>query len=171
MSIPLQRKYSKAKAAGNHVVWTGNQVLPVPFTMSGLVTTDSFAFLRIQGQAVIATGFNAHFRVPSGDRDLQLSIVLADANNDIASQTRLYLNGVTFGGDKAFTPAVKMPVGSLWKVNVELICGDPEFLPQDLTVTYHLRYANGPVRTNFWASGEPNVGIGFYDINGNFVIQ
>ena len=167
----LQKSYSKAKKNGNGVVFDGSEVIPVPYTMSGLVTTDSFGFLRVQGRAVICTGMHAHFRVPSGDRLAQISVQLADANNDLVSQAKLYLNGVVLGGDAAFTPAVKMPTGSLWKLNVVVLAGDPQYLPQDLTVTYHLRYANGPVRTSFWAAGEPLAGIGFYDVGGSFVIS
>lgn len=169
--IPLQRKYSKAKAAGNHVVWTDQTLIPVPYTMSGLVTSDSFAFLRIQGQAMVCTGLHAHFRVPSGDSNLQLSLAMATAAGQVVPNTRLYLNGVVTGGDMAFTPPVILPVGSLWKIQVCVNGIDPTFFPQDLTVTYQLRYTNGPTRTNFWASGEPLTGIGFYDVNGTFVVQ
>jgi hypothetical protein len=167
----IQRKYSKAKAAGGHVVWTGDQVIPVPYTMTGSVVNDAFGFLRIQGNPVICTGIHAHFQVPSGDANLQMSVQLADANNDLVPGTQLFLNGVVLGGDLKFSPAVKMPSGSLWKLNVNIIEGDSNFYPEGLTVTYHLRYSNGPVRTNFWASGEPAIGIGFYDVNGTFVVQ
>ena len=169
--MTLQRTFSKAKANAGHIVWTGDQVIPVPYTMSGLVTTDSFAFLRIQGQAVICTGLNVHFRVPAGDSNTQIAIALADANGDVVPQTQMLLNGVLTGGDIAYQPSVIMPTGSLWKLNVSVLAGSDDYLPQDLTATYQLRYANGPVRTNFWASGEPIVGLGFYDVNGAFVVQ
>jgi len=167
----IARTYSKAKKSGGGVVWNGDQVIPVPYTMDGMVVNDSFAFLRIQGNPMVCTGFHAHFQVPSGDREMQMSVVLADANGNEMSQTRLYLNGVVMGGDKKFIPAVNMPSGSLWKLNVDVINGDKNFYPQGLTVTYQLRYSNGPARSNFWTSVEIPAGIGFYNLDGTFVVQ
>lgn len=169
--MQIQRTYSKAKAAGNHVVWTNDQIIPAPYILSGLVNQDSFAFLRVAGSAMVCRGFHAHFRVPAGDRDTQISIVLATAQNVVLPHTRLALNGVTFGGDKTFVPAVPMPVGSLWKINVEVTYGDPEFQPEDLTVTYQLQYANGQARSNTYAYGELPTGVGFFDVDGNFIVS
>jgi len=169
--IALQKRYSKAKASANRVVFTGDEVIPVPFTLPVLGTVPDFAYFRVQGRSVICTGVHVHFQVPSGDRNTKLAVVLADANNDVLSATRLRLDGVCLGGDLKYSPAIKMPTGSLWKMNVELTAGDPAYAPQGMTVTYQLRYANGPTRTSFWAAGQPLTGIGFYDINGTFVIQ
>lgn len=168
----LPKKYSKAKAAGNHVVFTGDEVLPVPYTMMGLVVDQGdFGFLRIQGRPVICTGFHAHFTVPAGDRAMKMSVVLCAADGTTFEQTRLRLDGIVEGNDIVFNPAVKMPTGSLWKLLVNVDDGDEDYWPEGLTVTYQLRYSNGFSRSNYFVTTEQVGGIGFYDIGGTFNIQ
>ena len=167
----LQRRYSKAKGVANRVVWTQDQVIPVSYLMSGLVANDSMAWLRIAGQAMVCSGIHVHFRIPPGDSNFQMQLTLADAAGNQLSQTPMLLSGIMKGADKSYSPAVKMPSGSLWQIQTQVLGGADQFLPQDMTVTYQLRYANGPVRTNMWASGEPLSGIGFYDVDGAFVVS
>lgn len=169
--MTLQRRYSKAKAIAGHVVFTQDQCFYTPFLMTGLVTTDNVAWLRIAGAAVICSGIHVHFRVPPGDQSFQMQLTLADALGNQMSQTTTLLSGIMNGADKAYLPNVKMPSGSLWQMQVAVLSGADQYLPQDMTITYQLRYANGPVRTNMWASGEPLAGIGFYDLNGIFIVS
>lgn len=167
----MNRLFSKAKANGNHVVWTGDQIIPVPFTMTGLVTSDDFAFLRISGAGVICTGINVNFRVPAGDRGYQMQLALYTADNQLIPSTVIQFNGSQLVGDMVYPGGVKMPSGSLWKMRVTILNGDDNFGPQDMTVTYQLRYANGPARTNLWAAAPTLDGIGFYTLDGTFIVQ
>jgi hypothetical protein len=165
------RRYSKAKATGNHVVFTGDMVIPVPFKMDGLVCNDTFAALRVGTSGMLLDGITLNFQVPAGDQGTKLGIVLVNASGTPVTVTQVYVTGVVAGGNYNFSPAVKLPPGSLWKLKVTVLAGDDQYLPQDMTATYQLRFANGPVRNNLWSATPTPDGIGFYNMDVTFTVQ
>lgn len=169
--MSLQRKHSKTVAAANRVVWTGREVLPVAYTLNGLVTDGAeLGIFRVTGRPLYCNGFTAFFQTPSADRYVNCSVEMQTGSGVAVPGGLLRLNGVTAGGEKQFK-AVPMPSGSLWKMVVRSAAVNVEDLPQGLTVTYQLRYANGPVRTDFWTNGLVSEGIGFWQIDDNFVVE
>lgn len=169
--MSLERKYSKAVGAANRVVWTGREVIPVPFQLSGLVSDGAeFGVLRVAGKAMYCSGFTAYFQAPAADRLCRVSVEMQTGSGATVPRSVLNVNGVTMGGEIQFQPHLPMPVGSIWKLYVRTEAEDPAGLPQGLVVTYQLRYANGPIRTDFWNNGLVPDGIGFWDIGGTFVV-
>lgn len=168
----IERKYSKAKANGNHVVWTSREALFVPFSLDGLVYDGAeFGFFRVTGRDMVCTGFRFDFRVPSGDSNIEASVGLYTADSVLVGGL-LAINGVTFGGDKVFTAPVAMPVGSLWKYRLSISSpdGDTRYFPQGAVATYHLRYASGPVNTKVFTTFQPEQGVGFGEVNASFIV-
>jgi hypothetical protein len=164
--MSLQRKYSKAKANGNRVVWTSQEPMSVPYSLDGMLYNNAeWGIFTVTGRDLYCLGFRVDFRVPGGDPVLQCNILAAGA--------RLYLNGVTMGGEKAITPSLRMPVGSSWKFRMELESPDGSDLsfPQGVTATYRLCYAQGALPP-LPASGDPLAqGIGFERIGSTFVVE
>lgn len=172
--MSIERKYSKAKAAGNHVVWTEREVVPVPFRLNGLlVDGQEFGVFRVTGSDMYCHGMRADFDVPSGDSAIECNVGLYTAGGVLVPNGRLYLNGVTLGGDKVINPPTPMPSGSLWKLRVEIQSPDEvdTYFPQGLTVTYLLRYATGRVLTNLFVTTDPQGGVGFDVIDGGFEVE
>lgn len=172
--MSIQRKYSKAKANGNRVVWTAHETIPVVFNLDGqLFDQAEWGVFRVTGRDMYCLGFRVDFRVPSGDNNIRCNVGIYTADNTLATSGRLYLNGVTMGGDRLISPALPMPVNSLWKFKIEIESptDSEEFFPQGITATYHLRYANGPVDRNMFTTRLPNEGVGFSQIGSTFVVE
>lgn len=166
----MERRYSKSLAVANHVVWTQNEVIPVPYSCEGLVTDgNAFGFLRILGREVQCMGFRVDFRVPATSNDVQIALGIYTAN-DVLQGSRLVLNGVTQGGDNLFSPIIAMPSSSLWKFKIEVNAGADDDLPQGITATYLLRYANGPSNSTEWTANLPSSGVGYWSIGDTFEI-
>jgi LSD1 subclass zinc finger protein len=172
--MSLQRKYSKNKANGNHVVWTSNEVIPVPFALDGVLYDQAeWGVFRVSGRDMYCTGFRADFRLPSGDSNIRCSIGLYTGDNVLARGGRLYLNGVTMGGNNRMSPPIPMPVNSVWKFKLEIESpyGETQYFPQGITATYHLRYAQGPVHADLVAHTLSAQGVGFDQIGTTFIIE
>lgn len=170
----IHRKYSKAKANGNRVVWTSQEVIPVAYLLDGQAFDGAeWGVFRVTGRDMYCTGFRVDFRVPAGDATIQCNVGLYTADDVLAPSARLYLNGVTMGGEKLITPPLPMPVNSLWKFKLELESDEPDttYYPQGLTATYFLRYAQGAVNRDFYATSLPAQGVGFDQIGTTFVIE
>jgi len=172
----IQRKYSKAKANANHVVWTADQVLPVPFNLDGLVGDGiEFGLFRVPGRDMYCTGYRVDFQVPAGDYEIQCSVGLYTAQDTLVDNGTLVLNGVTLGGTKTFTRPIAMPVNSVWKFKLAIASPSPEdgsdYFPQGVTVTYYLRYAQGPVSTRTFVLSQPEVGVGFDEVGTTLIVQ
>lgn len=172
--MSIQRKYSKAKANGNRVVWTAQEVIPAAFAMDGQVFDQAeWGVFRVTGRDMYCCGFRVDFRVPAGDSNIRCNVGIYTADNVLASSGRLYLNGVTMGGDRVVQPPLPMPVNSLWKFKVEIESpdGSEEFFPEGITATYLLRYAQGPVDRNMFTTRLPNEGVGFMSVGSTFVVE
>lgn len=168
------RKYSKSVANGNHVVWTSQEVIPVPFALDGLVFNEAeWGVFRVTGRDMFCSGFRVDFRVPSGDANIQCNVGIYTAENVLAAGGRLYVNGVTMGGDKVIAPPLAMPVNSIWKFKMEIESpsGDETFFPQGVTATYLLRYAPGAVNTNLFSTRLATQGVGFDQVGSSFVVE
>ena len=169
----IERKYSKAKANGNRIVWTSRETIPAIFALDGLVYDGAeFGFFRVTGRDMYCSGYRIDFRVPAGDSKIEASVGLYTAAGDLILGSELDLNGVSFGGDKVFANPVPMPLGSLWKfrLSIEGPAGDTNYFPQGLVVTYHLRYAAGPVNTKVFTSFQPEQGVGFNPVGSTFIV-
>ncbi len=172
--MSIERTYSKAKAAGNHVVWTERETLYVPLRLDGLVSDGrEFGIFRVSGRDLYCHGFRADFDVPSGDSAIECNVGLYTSGGVLVPNGRLYLNGVVFGGDQIIQPPTPMPENSLWKFRVQIQSpdGDETYFPQGLTVTYHLRYATGQVKTDLFSNADPQEGVGFDQIGETFQVQ
>lgn len=173
--MSAQRKYSKAKANGNRVVWTSQEVIPVSFLLDGQAFNGAeWGVFRVTGRDMYCTGFRVDFRVPAGDAGIQCNVGIYTADNVLAASGRLYVNGVSMGGDKAVNPPLPMPVNSLWKFKMEIespIDDETIYFPQGVTATYLLRYAQGPVNTQMFTTRLPNQGVGFDQIGTTFVVE
>lgn len=168
------RKYSKAAANGNRVVWTSREVIPVTFSLDGQAFNDAeWGVFRVTGRDMFCAGFRVDFRVPSGDANIQCNVGIYTAENVLAANGRLYVNGVTMGADKAIVPALPMPVNSIWKFRLEIESpsGDETFFPQGITATYLLRYAPGSVNTNLFTTRLATQGVGFDQVGSTFVVE
>lgn len=170
----IERRYSKTVAVANHVVWTGREPIYVPFKLDGLLANNQeFGTFRVAGKDMYCHGFRADFDVPAGDAAVQCAVGLYTAGGVLVPSGRLYLNGVTSGGDKLFFNPIPMPVNSIWKFRVEIQSYNllQEYWPQGLAVTYQLRYANGPVKTQLFITSDPQEGIGFDQVGETLVIE
>jgi hypothetical protein len=165
--MSIDRKYSKAKGAGNHVVWTGLEPVLVPFFMPGkLEDGRECGVLRIPGHDLYCSGLRADFGTPSGDSAISCTVSLYTAGNVIIPGAVLNLNGVAPGGDILFQPPVPMPVNSIWKLRVNISSPDDvdTYFPSDMTVTYQLYYSLGPVVASQFSLNDPQQGVGFDEI-------
>lgn len=172
--MSIQRKYSKAKANGNRVVWTSQEVIPVPFNLEGLAFNQAeWGIFRVTGRDMYCTGFRVDFRVPSGDANIRCNVGIYTADNILAPGARLALDGVTMGGDRPINPPLPMPVNSIWKFKLEIESptGEMDFFPQGVVATYLLRYAQGPVNTNLFTTRLPADGVGFDQIGTTLVVE
>jgi len=169
----IERKYSKAKGNGNRVVWTSREVIPVTYTLDGLVYDGAeFAVFRVVGRDMYCSSYRIDFRVPAGDSKIQCSVGLYTAADVLVTGSELSLNGVTFGGDKILPSPLPMPVNSLWKLKVAIAAPDDstDFFPQGMIATYHLQYAAGPVNTKVFSTFQPEQGVGIGEINSSFIV-
>lgn len=172
--MSIEKTLSKAKGVGNRVVWTSREPLYVPYHVDGLLTNgQEFGMFRVTGRDLYCMGFRADFGVPAGDANIQCNVGLYNAADVLVPDGRLYLNGVSMGGDKIIRPPVAMPVSSLWKFKLEIQTpdGSEEFYPQEITITYHLRYAPGPVQNRLFVTNDPQQGIGFDQVGTTLVIE
>lgn len=170
----IRRRYSKAKANGNRVIWTARETLPVPFRMGGMVFDGAeWGVFRVTGRDMYCTGFRVDFQLPAGDANIQCNVGLYTGDNLLAPSGRLYLNGITMGGDRLVTPPLPMPVNSVWKFRLEIESpdGSEDYFPQGVTATYQLRYAQGPVDTNMFTKILSTGGIGFDAVGTTFVVE
>lgn len=169
-----ERKYSKAKANGNRVVWTAREVIPVPFTLDGIVFDQAeWGVFRVTGRDMYCSGFRVDFRVPAGDSNVRCNIGIYTAADVLAASGRLYVNGVTLGGDRVMTPPLAMPINSVWKFKLEIESPDQDetYFPQGVTGTYLLRYAQGVTPTKIFTTRLPSEGVGFDQIGTSFVVE
>lgn len=172
--MSAQRRYSKAKANGNRVVWTSQEVIPVAFLLDGQAFNNAeWGVFRVTGRPMYCTGLRVDFRVPAGDASVRCNVGIYTADNVLAPSARVYVNGVTLGGEKAILPALAMPVNSLWKLKLEIesYTDDEIYYPQGVTATYLLRYAQGPVNTQLFTTTLPNQGVGFDLVGSSFVVE
>ena len=166
----IERRFSKAKANGNRVVFTTQEILHVPFFRPGVVFDGmELGVLRVPRRDMYCAGFRVDFVRPSGAAGVQFTSGLYTANGQPASPV-LTLNGVVDGGEVNFNPGIPMPVNSLWKFRCGLVSDDEDFAPADITITYWLRFANGPVNTGLWSPTLPQEGIGLWGVTDDFVV-
>ena len=169
-----QRRYSKAKANANRVVWTSQEVIPVPFELNGLAFHQAeWGIFRVTGRDMYCTGFRVDFRVPSGSSRIRCNVGIYTGDDVLAMNGRLTLDGVTMGGDRPMSPAIPMPVNSIWKFKMEIEAPDDssEFFPEGVTATYLLRYAQGPVNTKLFSNRLREGGVGFDQIGVNLIVE
>jgi hypothetical protein len=169
----IERKYSKAKGNGNRVVWTSREVIPVPFTLDGLVYDEAeFGMFRVSGRDMYCSGFRVDFRVPAGDSKIQCSVALYTSLNTLVTGSELSLNGVSLGGDKVFGIPLPMPVNSMWKFRVSISSPDNDttYFPQGLIAAYQLRYAAGPVNTKVFSTFQSDQGVGVSEVSSSFIV-
>lgn len=144
--MPIERTYSKAKAVGNHVVWTNQEIIPVPFKLDGVIPDGAeFGIYRQFGRAAFCVGYHAEFNVPAKDRRVRITVNLCTIAGVVVPGSQLILGEQALGGDKIFSQPVAMPTNSAWKFIVQAATPSDYVLPEGLTVTYLLRYANGAV--------------------------
>lgn len=170
--MSITRKYSKAKASGNGVVWTGNEPSLVPVFTAALVDGRTFGTLRVVGRGMFCRGFRAAFNTPSGDSSVQCSITLCTGGSVPYPGGVLRLDGVVAGADLRIRPPVPMPVNSIWRflVNISTPTGDTTYYPQNLTVTYQLYYALGPVQSQLFTTTDSQLGVGFDQIDTDLIV-
>ena len=171
--LPL-RTYSKAVAGGNHIIWTGRQVIPAAFFLAGLPGENAeFGLLRVPSSTLgmYCTGFRVDFQVPPASAQLALRIDLCTGAGAVVPGGSLYLNGVVGGGELTLARVLPMPPNSLWKfvchVPANLTLDQTKGLPESLSATYWLQPAGGaaPVRSDAYSTRGSLQGIG-YDVIG-----
>lgn len=169
-----ERKYSKAKAVANHVVWTAMEIIPVVFNLDGLVHDQGeFGIFRVPGRDMYCTGFRIDFQVPAGDYEVRCAVGLYTANDYLVPTGLLRLDGVTLGDTKTFNVPLPMPVNSVWKFKMEVSSptDQEEYFPQGISATYYLRYAAGPVSTQLYTYLQPSVGVGFDTVGTTLIVD
>lgn len=162
--MSIERTYSKARAVGNHVVWSNLDLIPATFKLDGLPADQhEFGIFRVAGRDMYCHGFRVDFDVPAGDAGILCNVALTTGKGTTVENGTLYLNGVVDGADHVINPPVPMPSSSLWKfvLSISAQDGTSDHLPQGVTVTYHLRYAMGPVQSNLFTTSNPQIGVGF----------
>lgn len=169
--IALERRYSKTKANANNIVWTGNEVIPVTMYVGGLIYDAlEFGNLRITGRAMYCSGYRIDFQRPSGDRAVTISTAICTGLGEVVSGTEMTIVGTQIGQEKVLTAGMVMPEGSIWFIRVTAD-GREEYFPESATVTYWLRYANGPVISGMWSPVLSEGGIGFWEIGHDFKVE
>lgn len=169
--MSLERRFSKAKANGNRVVFTEREIIPVTFPLDGLLYDGAeFGQFRVPGRDMICTGYRADIRLPAADRAVQLSVSFYTGEGTIITGTDLNLSGVTAGDEKAILPSLNMPSGSTWKLVIAASGSEEEFYPQGIVVTLYLRFANGVVTSAYRSGKFTAEGIGFTEV-GNLIVQ
>lgn len=139
----LQRTYSKAKANGNHVVWTSQESIPVTFALDGLLSCGTYGLYTASGRPAYCSGFQVSFTAPGQDPAMYVQVSLLDRFNQLVPGSLLKLYGTTPGQFQTVVPAFFLNVGDTLQFNVAILNGVDQYLPQDTTLTYFLNYANG----------------------------
>lgn len=167
----LQKRYSKTKALANRIIWTPNEVMQVPFTMDGILFDSAdLAVMRVLGRDMFCLGYRVDFRVPASAHTVRISTYLFRGDNVAVTGSTLNLYGITPGDTKLFSPNVPFPANSIWKFRVAVDNGTDEQVPQGITITYYMRYANGPVDSSQSAFDLLNSGVGYWQVGKTFVV-
>ena len=171
MSVALEKRYSKAKANANHIVWTGREVIPVNFYVGGLIY-DSLEFgnFRVTGRDMYCSGYRIDFQRPAGSQEVVVTANLYTGNGGLVPNTSLRIAGTQIGRDATFPGgSLAFPEGSIWFIRMS-VTGDEAYYPESATVSYWMRYANGPVSSQLWSPTLSEGGIGFWGIGEDFVV-
>jgi hypothetical protein len=149
-------------AAGNHVTFTDREVLPVPFTLDGLVYNGAeFGFYRVPGRDMVLAGYTIDVRLPSSSRGLVMYAQLATGEGDLVPGTLLPLHGVTARRELPLSPGLLWPQNTTWKVVITAEGAEDADMPQGLVLTYLLRYANGSPALAASSTRFRQEGVGF----------
>lgn len=155
--MSIQRRYSKAKAVGNHVVWTNEETIAMPFVVDGLVPDNQeFGVYRVSGRDQYCVGLAVNVNVPAKSGSVQLAIGIYNGQGVLAPGTLVYLTGNAVSANKCIMPPVAMPKGSVWKLIVQVASPNPNVTPQGLVATYYFRYANGQAISTIATYGSPS---------------
>lgn len=176
--MSIQRRYSKSKAVGGHVVWTPEEVQMYPVHLDGLLFDGAeFGVLQVEGRDVICSGFRVDFRVPARDREIVCYVGLYTGNSILVPGGRAQFLGTTTGGFHAIEPNIPMPTKSIWKFILELSHPDEDseetedLYPEGIRVTYYLRYANSPVVATLYSQVLTNRGVGFDAVGSTLIVH
>jgi hypothetical protein len=92
-------------------------------------------------------------------------------NDVLVNNSRLVLRGITRGDTKLLAQPAPMPANSIWKFKIEHDAGEALQLPQSISATYLLRYADGPSNSREWTASLPASGIGWWSVDGEFQVM
>lgn len=166
----VERRYSKGLAVANHVIFTANEVMQAPYVLQGqLFDEATLGTLRIRGREVQCIGFRLDVQVPARASHVQFGVTLYTGDGTAVGE-RLVVSGQSTGEEKIFALPVAMPSGSIWQAKVDLVAGETVELPEGCTLTYLLRYANGPSFSDTWSNHLPGSGVGYWGLGQDFVI-
>lgn len=155
--MSAQRRYSKAKAIGNHVVWTNEETIPVTFAIDGLIPDgQEFGIYRVSGRDQYCVGFALNVNVPAKSSNVQIAVGIYNSQGILAPGTLTYLSGIATGTNKSLLPPVAMPAGSIWKLIAQVASPNDAVTPQGLIATYYFRYANGQAVNPIASFGAPS---------------
>jgi len=140
----LERSYSKAKAVGNHVIWSASNVAPITFFNEGVIANgQEFGILYVAGGPLTLTGFRVEFQCPSVNPNmmLQIQIISADYPGIIVPGGLLTILGEVKFGMQTLPPMI-LPSSSRWKAVATVINGTNADLPQGVNLTYFVNYSS-----------------------------
>lgn len=138
----LQRTHSKAKAISNNVVWTGQEPIPVTFTMNGLVSSGLCGLYRVAGRPMYCSAYQLDFVVPGQDPGILITVNLVQSNGTTIPGSLMQVYGCASNAFQSVAPPFLINAGNTMQANISVVNGIQDYLPQDMVLTYYMNFSN-----------------------------